>query len=314
MTRNYGADIWQYGVSQDLGYQAFLDSTRTLPIPILRYPSYNDFVPSCPSITRAKFQPILIAGFPLDDGPETIIDLVDYPDNMRINPILKEIMLAHGRYLFTTDGLVNVSVYVNDVRLDKDFLSIDENLHLTVAVKNKLKRYNVVISEATDLRQISPQFLQLLIKYRSFYPLTILRNIETLIKSGFFKIDGSNGYLLFIMKMFQLGLIDGQVADLILLGHITASAYGYMQTVEQFADYLLTTQSLISPDMMSDVYIEYCISKGLISNTEVSFRNLLTKYGYPVLTQNRTISGGAINLPLRIFRTTIIPAKETQHV
>lgn len=151
---------------------------------VIRFPDYDDFNPArCPAVTY-KFQHFLVLGFLLDKTPITRINLpMDiYP--LKFHPTAQEIMRSHGRDIFGTSGLFNITVFANDVQVEPGLVTIDDNLVVEVAMASIEKRYHLVLSEATDLNNVDPKYWDLLTKYPDFFGLQILKNLRYLKNVG----------------------------------------------------------------------------------------------------------------------------------
>jgi len=147
---------------------------------VIRFPDYDDFNPKrCPAVTYG-FQHFLVLGFLLDEAPTTKINLPTDIYPLKFHPIAQEIMQYHGRDIFGTNGLFNITVFANDVQVEPGLVTIDENLVIEVAMESLDKRYHLVLSEATDLNNVDPKYWDLLKKYPDFFGTQILRNIRYL--------------------------------------------------------------------------------------------------------------------------------------
>lgn len=151
---------------------------------VIRYPDYDDFdPPRCPAVTFG-FQHFLVMGFLLDDGDTTVIDLDTDLTPYKLHPITKEILQFHGRDIFTTNGLFNITVFANDVQIDPALITITDDLKVIVEMTNPIKRYHLVLFEAMDLNHVDPRYWTLLEKYPDYFGIQILKNLRDLIKKG----------------------------------------------------------------------------------------------------------------------------------
>lgn len=302
--QNYLATV--YGMFQEKSITGYLRSQLSNVPVVIRLPEYDDF--------RPPYQPVIAAGFAeffdaillLDVPGPTTIDLMNLGTEISLNPTAVAIMKLHGQEIFQLTGLFNVSVYCNDRQVDPSLLSIDENLIVTVAMTNATKRYHFVISEATNILYLAARWIDTLIQYRTFFPITIIKNLNVLINKKYCYIDGNNYLLILIQRQISGFKIDAQIALLITAGHLNSFAYSYATTAEQFAQYLMDTTSPVSGKLVYDEYIALCAQQGLIVSGQLATGYVSGRNGYPFLPQNaRGMAGRYFNLPLRIEQVTI---------
>lgn len=241
---NYHYNPSTAGIYQDLLCNEFMkrsygDFNRSSQI--IRMPVYDDWFSVDRQYVAYKYRPFLIAHFTLD-GPTTTLDLKQL-DDVVLHPIVQKIFKATGSSIFNYGGLFNVGVYANNLRLGNELVSIDENLILTVQSNRLDKNYHLVLSETTDIQKTDPIWDSLLIKYRYFFPLTIERNLKTLIDKRYFTIDYDNALLNLIDKLHQSGIIKQVLKTMVDLGEINNEIYSYTQNPSQLADYLAYTAS-----------------------------------------------------------------------
>lgn len=209
---------------------------------IVRLPAYDDWMVVDNYYARYKYRPEIIAHFTLD-GPTTTIDLKQL-DDVALHPIVIDILKQTRESIFDFGGLFHIGVFADDLRLDSSLLNLDENLILTITSSRNDKSYHFVLSETTDLQKVRPEWNDILIKYRYFFPMTIERNINHLIKQKYFYIDYDNRMLTLIGTLSKQGRLKSVLANMVTNGECTNEIYQYTQNPSQLADYLAYTQSL----------------------------------------------------------------------
>ena len=278
---------------------------------LIRRPIYDDFIPeNCSPIVSAKFSQFFNAVVLLDDGDTTTIDLLNLGDNTKLHDTVVEIMKLHGNDIFGSKGIINLSVYCNDTPVDNSLLSIDENLVLTISMKNKLKRYHLVLSEATELSNLDTKWFDTLIANRTFFPITVVRNLQLLIDKKYCYIDRHNLVLNLVNQKIRNASIDSQIQTLITQGHLNTYVYSYTSTPEQFLDYLMHHRSPISDKLVYDEYVDLCIKSGLLLKSELSSGYIRTYNGYPFLPSSSRDVIPRFNTPLRIIDFTVCNKSE----
>lgn len=295
------------GVLQSRSLTHYLRGTRSLPLPLVRFPFYDDFqVPKC-RVTEYAFHTFWLSAFTLDDGG-TSIDLTDL-DDVALHPVVRAILALHTPAdLFGDTALYNVTVFSNDQVVDASRLSWDP-LTWTVGVSasDRTKRYHVALSEATDLGHLDPKWLAVLLRYRCFYPLTILKNLNRLIALGYYTVAPSDALLGTIERCMQAGNLDSFIAQLIAAGHCGSELYQYASTAFQFADYISNTRSTLTGCYLYNELLDLALAAGCVDPSRIPGRYVKTSSGYPVGANFGGYNGP--NTPLRIFRSAIIAAR-----
>lgn len=295
-----------HGILQEKTLSFYLRSTTPRSSVVVRRPEYDDFRPPTEPVVAAGFQEFFDAVVLLDDTPTTTINLLDLGEDTKLNDTLVEIMKLHGTDIFGTSGLVNITVYCNDIPLDNSLLTIDESLVLTITMTDKNRRYHLVISEATNLTSLDEKWFDTLIEYRTFFPITIIRNLQRLIDMRYCYIDNHNVVLQVINQQIRDTTIDGQIKTLITAGHLTHYAYSHAATAEQFAQYLMHQRSPVSHRLAYDEYVNLGIPEGFFTENQLGTGYIQTTGGYPFLSNNERCPYPRFNIPLRIFDATIL--------
>ncbi len=208
---------------------------------------------------------------------------------------------------------------------------------MTITSNRLDKSYHLVLSETTDLQKTDARWDSILIKYRYFFPLTIERNLQSLIDKRYFTIDYDNSLLTLIDKLYRTGGIKVVLKALVDAGEDTNEIYSYTQNSSQLADYLAYTQSKLvdyviptGTDSISVIiqeyystisstdgrsllvaFIEQCLISGFTTLDSVPSQYLKPStviYPYAVPT------GGyyGYNTPIRVFNYDIRPKRRTK--
>lgn len=233
------------GVYQDLMVSEFMkrsygDYNRSAQI--IRIPSYDDWFTADNQYVFYEYRPFLIAHFTLD-GPTTTIDLKQL-DDLELHPIVQRILIETGNEVFDYGGLFHIGVYANDLRLGKELVSISDDLILTIHSNREDQSYHLVLSETTALNKTDPKWDQTLIKYRYFFPMTIERNLKSLIDKRYFYIAYDDSLLMLINKLTVVNRLKSILQAMVNLGEDTNEIFSYTQNPAQLADYLVYKQSL----------------------------------------------------------------------
>ena len=293
-----------HGILQEHSLSWYLKSISTHQQVVTRLPSYDDFRPPYEPVVSAGFVEFFDAVVMLDDTDTTTINLLDLGD-VQLHEKVVEIMKLEGSDIFSTKSLINLTVYCNDIPVDNTLLSIDNNLVLTISIRNKYKRYHLVLSEATNLRSLDYKWFKTLIAYRTFFPITIIRNLQKLIDMKYCYIDNHNEVLLLINNKINDTTIDDQIATLIIAGHLTHYAYSYTSTAEQLSQYLMHYISPISDVPVYDEYVKLCMSAGLLKDRQLYSGYIRTYRGYPFLSGSIRGVIPRFNIPLRVIDANI---------
>jgi hypothetical protein len=208
---------------------------------ITRSPVYDDWLTSDAQYRFYGYRPVLVAHFTLD-GPVTTIDLKDLGE-LSLHPITQRILKETGGSVLGYGGLFTLGIYADTLRLSGDLVTIDDDLVLTIRSNRPDKVYHLMLSEACDLSKLDKSWNTLLVKYRYFFPMTIERNLQTLINKRYFYVGYDNSLLGLIAKGFRDGSLKTIITAMIASGDVTNEIYGYTQNPSQFADFLAYTQS-----------------------------------------------------------------------
>jgi hypothetical protein len=257
---------------------------------LVHLPDYDDWLYVDRLHHVFQYRPFFVAHFTLD-GATTTIDLKDL-GNIALHPVVKAIMKEMGNSLFDFGGLLNISVFADELKLGKELLSIDDNLMLSVSSNRKDKVYHLVLSETTNLTQMNADWDYLLIKYRYFFPMTIERNIESLVSKGFFQIGYDDALLSFIARLNAQGKLKALLGTMVALGEDTNEIYSYTQNVTQLADYMALTQSKRT---------DYTLPVG----TDPITQSILTYYQTKASPESRSLLVAFIEMCLKLELITL---------
>lgn len=209
---------------------------------LIRFPSYDDWQINDTVLNNFSYKPFIIGAFTLDDTVTTI-DLL-HLDDVTMNPITKEMMLALGSEIFGVEGIFNVSVIADGIRLSSSLLSIDDNLVVTINATEKSAHYYLVLSEMTNIQFLNPKWYPIILKYRYFFGTAIMRNIDFMVTNGYFNITTKNNYINFLNKLKQSGNLASTIRTLIINGDATGEILQYINHTTFLADYTTHTRAL----------------------------------------------------------------------
>ena len=301
------------GVYLQRSFNSFLRTwtPNNPPITCIRVPYYDDFnVPYSP-VRAAQFNHFFLGGLILGSPTEAIVvDLSgDLGDGLRLHPKTVEIMKmqAADRSILKTNGIYNVSVFVNDTPLSTADISVTPDLVFTIDVRDMQKRYHLVISEATDVRQLDNKYLQVLMDNRCYFPSTVASNLQALIKRGVYKIVPSSPLLSLVRNCLYRGTIDPLIRKLIDDGHCEHDVWEYTQSADQIIHYTSITKSAVSTCYLFEELVKNAVAAGCIAASQVPSRFI-----EPVIDQTGVTQGsyyGWPNTPLRIIDANITVAK-----
>lgn len=287
---------------------------------LARIPAWDDFNPPYGGFLRnLKYTPMVIAAFTMDEGKlETGIPLTDM-SGISFHPILNTILSRmSGTDLFTYQGILNVTVYVNNSVLDISNLRFDPQT-LTVYIKNigTNVRYHIVVSEASDLQYVHPKWYTTLMEFRWFFPLQILKSIDILIGCKLYAVTTSPDVIPLVNGLMRNGRAKLILADMVKNGDTNNWVYQYMTTAMFFCDYLTNTKSMLlgqtpptntSTDAAKSNYagrnlmaafIESGKRLGFINKSYYTAGYLRTPKGYPYGPNQGGFNGFVT--PLRVF-------------
>jgi len=295
---------------------------------ITRLPAYDDWFVADTYYARYNYRPVIVAHFTLD-GPMTTFNIATL-DDVTLHPIVQDILKQTGSSVFDFGGLFHIGVFADDTRLGKNLLNIDENLNLSVTSNRNDKSYHLVVSETTNLQKTDTLWDNILVKYRYFFPMTIERNIQRLIKNKYFYIATENRTISLISKLFNNGQIKSVLSGMVTNNEITNEIYSYTQNPSQLADYMAYTQSQnitytlptgsdstsvlvreyystvasVSGRSLLVVFIEECLKRGFIDLTNVPDQYLKPN---DVIYPYYQGTGGyyGFNTPLRVLTYNI---------
>ncbi len=281
-------------------------SSRQSPTYLVRFPYYDDWViPGTHSAAKMKFVPLWSIGITLDDGDTTTVDLKDV-SGYQLHPRIRQLVELHAQRneLLLTSGLYNVTVFVNDLQINLTDISVSDDLIVSFTATDRLKRYHLVFSEATDASRLNPFWLNELVKNRCFFPSTIAENLKILVDRGAYRITSTHKLLSAIRTMLGDGSIDAVLYAMILDGLAPPEIWQYTLTAEQLVAYLSLTKSTHAEHIncyLYEIFVEKLVELDYIqSASDVPPRQLT-----PVA--DRLSYGGShgCNTPFRIFNADI---------
>lgn len=280
---------------------------RRETLPPIKIPYYDDFViPNNTSLNLKDYVPLMQECFLLDDGPVTKVDITDIGTN-QYNPVVLDIIKEHGNDIFTNGGLFNITVFANGISVDTSCLSIDENFIISIAMESKHKVYHYVLSENTNILSLDTKWVKTILKYRTYFPMTIMKNLKYFVNLKHFYIDRSNVVLNITNRLISNNKIDTILEIMVEEGHVDSSIYYFTLTPEQLVDHMTQINSKITKAPLYETYVDLCIEKKYIKEERLESGYIKTADGYPILS-SRAVHN--YNLPLRIVNFNATPVKE----
>mgnify|MGYP001173699516 CR=1 FL=1 len=288
-------------------------------------PKWDDETFMDPVMQSMYFVPFFQIAFTLD-GDVTNLDLKDL-GGVGMHPIVRDIILSQIPDIFSFEGLFNIRVYADGIIVDPAQLSLSNDLVLSVKSCGMSRRYHLVISEATKLTYLNSAYYESLLKYRYYFPLTIVRNMTTLVKQGFFTISVGS----FLVETVRISMASQKLYDYIATwiaqGITTQEIFQYCCNAAQFADWISNTLSnvqvltlttgtptglknaqayLASLSVGNPLSLYNVFVATALANEELDPQRLPTPYlmvgnGYPYLLQSESHYG--LTTPFRILNT-----------
>ena len=288
-------------------------------------PPWDDQTFMDPHMESMFFVPFFQIAFTVD-GPTTQVDLKNV-NGVGMHPVVKDIILAQKADIFGFEGLFNIRVFVDGLPMDNADLTLSDDLVLSIPSFGTHKRYHIVISEATKLTYLNPQYYEYLMKYRYFFPMTIVKNMAFMVQQGFFTIQSGNFLIATVRDLMITQVLYDYIAEWISLGITSEEVCQYCATPAQFADYMTNTYShnqdavpvkgsatgiaqaktylaglsVGNPKSLYNAFIATAIARGDLSPDKLPAPYLTTGRGYPYTTDTDSYYG--ITTPLRIINT-----------
>ena len=330
VTTNYHYSPFVGGVYQDLVCNEFMKRSYgdySAANQIIRIPVYDDWFGVDQQYAFYQYRPFLIAHFTLD-GPVTTINLKQL-DDIVLHPITQTILKKMGNEALQYGGIFTVGVYANNLRMGPELITLDHDLNLTIVSDRKDAVYHLMLSESTNLLKMNKDWDQFLIQYRYFFPLTIERNLQSLIKNKYFYIAYDDNFLSLIARLETGGRLKAILKILVDLEEDTNEIYGYTQNPSQLADYLAytpsrrtdyslptgtdntsvlvqqyyTTKASVEGRSLLVAFIEQCLIKGYIKLNQIPKQYLEPNRSiYPYYSGQGGYYG--FNTPLRVLNYT----------
>jgi hypothetical protein len=294
-----------YGELQDKTIWNFIDRQQQMfnPDVYVKYPLYDDTPLQTTLASERGFLPILRIAFLIDDGITTI-DLEDLSAiGINLHPVMKNIIRDMGKEVFTTKGLFNISILEGTSIVPHDVITMD-GLKISVPLTNKSSIHHLIIYEATELKFIDSYVLPTLVKYRWFFPMTIVRHFESLVASNTFKLVNNHPAVRAIEFSMYNGKIDKYLNLLISLGHCGNEIFSYASTPYQLIDYISHKKSLKTGRHLFYEFKDIAIQGGLLTENEAPDPFFLMAENVPIVGPTGVAVNG-FNTPLRIIDTTI---------
>lgn len=292
---------------------------------LIRFPEYDDWIINDSLINTFKFKPFIIGCFTLDLPGPTTIDLMNM-SGVTFDPIAVDILKQEGSAVFDFQSLFNVSVIADGIRIDSSLLSIDENLVVTINADEPRAHYYLVISETTDFTYLSSKWYDLLLKYRYFFPMSIMRNLDFLCQQKLFTVTTTNDLISLIEETVASGGMGQILYSMMQDGDTTGKIFQYVSNAAQFADYITNTPALNKNPTIPDpttpgneqantylttmvdannrslfnAFITKLLQQEVITVDDVPEEYYKTAQGYPYVKTQGDYNG--IGTPLRVLK------------
>jgi hypothetical protein len=132
---------------------------------MIRFPDYDEWYPPLTSsIIQRKYRPWFSCIFTMDEDSEytelPIGGVLDEELGYELHPLVKEILKRQGSKSFDTDCIFNITVFNDDLPVEKSYLSIDEDLTIKVRCIDPRKVRRLVISELVDISKLNPVYTE----------------------------------------------------------------------------------------------------------------------------------------------------------
>lgn len=139
------------------------DHGRTKPV-MIKFPDYDDWeIPTdCYLYTNNRYRPWFSCIFTMDEDSEytelPIGGLLDEELGYQLHPMVKDILKMQGKLSFDDNSLFNITIFNDDIPVEKTYLQIDENLTIKVKCVDPAKTRRLVISELLNFKYLGPEF------------------------------------------------------------------------------------------------------------------------------------------------------------
>lgn len=155
-------------------YVDIFDHKRTKPV-LVKFPDYDDWnIPFDSHLYKNKFRPWFSCIFTMDEDSEytelPIGGILDEELGYQLHPMVKEILKKQGELSFNDDSLFNITIFNDDIPVEKTYLSIDDELTIKVKCIDPTKIRRLVISELTDFKHLNKVFDEPIVKTVEIYP------------------------------------------------------------------------------------------------------------------------------------------------
>lgn len=132
---------------------------------MIKFPDYDEWYPPLTSsIIQRKYRPWFSCIFTMDEDSEytelPIGGVLDEELGYELHPLVKEILKRQGSKSFDTDCIFNITIFNDDLPVEKSYLSINEDLTIKVRCIDPRKVRRLVISELVDISKLNPVYTE----------------------------------------------------------------------------------------------------------------------------------------------------------
>lgn len=278
----------------------------------IQYPEYDDWrVPPGSTANKYNYHEFFVAALILDTpSPVTTIDLNNL-GNYHLSSFVKDLLKQHTTTdVFQFRGLFSIQVYQDNLPVHPSRLTWDpDNLIILLEAFSVSPIYRLVISEAYSIRVIDQKWLDVLPKYRYYFPLSIARNLDYLTQQRrpvYFSCPPE--FLSYIRRLNQLCVMGNVISLMVSRGRCTRELYQFTQTPSQFADYVInnpafTTKDYPRCDSLYDVFLDTCVELNYLTEQNKPQLSIANARRIPFGIDDGGING--FNAPVRVIQSVI---------
>lgn len=226
----------------------------SLTAPLYRFPVYDDWIPTCPRHRSLYFRPLIQAVYTIDEDSEDFptINLEKDFDGYTLSDFVKDILSQHTREdILNGTGLFRIEMFSNNTPLSCDLLDYDPDT-LTVTFKTRYVKtvYRIIFSECISLKAVDYKWYPTLLKYRYYFPMTIIRNLDILLKRNVFDVQPADELFKFVDYLRSNQLFDSVIKRMVKLGFAPNDFFQFTQSTNQFVDYISNVRILTKKDII----------------------------------------------------------------
>lgn len=195
---------------------------------VVHSPKYDDWSPPSDwEYRKHGHAPIAIIGILLDENEtlHTTLDMKEFNDeSFSLQPFVKDILIAEGKYALESDSIITLSVFMNDTQLAPyKELHITDDLVLSFNGIDINAQYRLVISVCRKVKYIDPIWRPQIWVYREDFDSAMRNDIDQAISEdiirGPYEIDPEGNIV------DNSGYVSGNINNLKPVGHDPVAAH-----------------------------------------------------------------------------------------